>query len=343
MASFQKLKTGWNAQVARRGVRVSRVFDTKAKASAWAGEVEAAILNGTYRDPKAPPTAAQSTVGDLFERFMRDVSPKRHKPKWETNRITWFIREFPKLAAVPLLEVTPKHFADWRDERLEFVEGSTVTRDMGFFSVIFTTARDEWQLIAASPLTKVRRPKSPEGRDRRITPDEEEKILIALGYEPAETPQTISARVAAVWLFAIETGARAGEIVGLTWDRVFLSQKKVHFDKTKMGRARDVPLSPRAIELIRQVAPLREKTEKQDSVFKVTSSQVDSLYRKARDRCEIENLHFHDTRHEACTRLAKRLPLLDLARMLGIKDLKILMVYYNESATDMAEKLATAA
>ncbi|CAJ2874935.1 phage integrase family protein [Burkholderia pseudomallei] len=343
MASFQKMKTGWRAQIDRRGVRASQVFDTKAKAVAWAGEVEAAILNGTYRDSKAPPSAGQLTVGGLFERFMRNVSPKRHKPKWEMNRITWFIREFPTLAAVPLLDVTPKHFADWRDERLEFVEGSTVTRDMGFFSVIFTTARDEWGLIQASPLTKVRRPKSPEGRDRRISAEEEEKLLIALGYERDETPTTISARVAAVWLFAIETGARAGEIVGLTWDRVFLSQKKVHFNKTKMGRARDVALSPRAIELIQQVASLRDKAEKQDSVFKVTSSQVDSLYRKARDRCEIENLHFHDTRHEACTRLAKHLPMLDLARMLGIKDLKILMVYYNETATAMAERLATAA
>lgn len=340
MASFQKMKTGWRAQIDRRGVRASQVLDTKAKAVAWAGEVEAAIMNGTYRAPGAEPTtAAEMTVGDLFTRFAEKVSPKRHKPRWEQNRINAFIRDHPALAGTRLSECTPALFADWRDERVKQVKTSTVTRDMGFFSVIFTTARDEWGLIEKSPLTKVRRPKDPKPRDRRISEDEISRLLFALGYGEKEF-STVSSRVGAAFLFAIETAARAGEVVGLTWDRVSLAHRSIHLAETKMGFSRDVALSPRAVKILQSLATLRDKTNKADPVFKVTSSQVDALFRKARDKCKIAELHFHDTRHEGITRLAKKLPVLDLARMVGIRDLSILMVYYNPTATEIAERLA---
>jgi hypothetical protein len=41
----------------------------------------------------------------------------------------------------------------------------------------------------------------------------------------------------------------------------------------------------------------------------------------------------------AITRLAKKLDVLDLARMVGHRDLKQLLVYYNESPNTIAERL----
>jgi integrase len=343
MASFEKVTGGWRAHIARRGVRKSETFETKAKAQAWAGEIEAAILNGTYRDPNAEPTAEETTIRELFRRYSQRVSANKLGARWEQTRINAFLRDNEAIAEMRLSKCTSNVFGEWRDDRLGQVSAGTVIRELNLYSNIFTTARDEWGLIEKSPISKVRRPKQPQGRDRRISADEQEKILFALGYEPKQTPTTVSARIAVVWLFAIETGARAGEIVGLTWDRVYLQQKRIHLNKTKMGFARDVALAPRAIELIQQVGTLRDKKNRHDPVFKVTGAQVDALYRKARDRCKIEDLHFHDARHEACTRLAKKLPMLALARMLGIRDLDILQIYYNETASEMAEILATAA
>jgi len=57
------------------------------------------------------------------------------------------------------------------------------------------------------------------------------------------------------------------------------------------------------------------------------------------EKVKIENLHFHDTRHEAITRLAKKLDILDLARMTGHKDLKSLMTYYNATPAEIAAQL----
>ncbi len=53
----------------------------------------------------------------------------------------------------------------------------------------------------------------------------------------------------------------------------------------------------------------------------------------------MKDLHFHDLRHLAITRLAKKLPILDLARMVGHKDLRMLQIYYNESAEAIAQML----
>lgn len=53
----------------------------------------------------------------------------------------------------------------------------------------------------------------------------------------------------------------------------------------------------------------------------------------------IDDLHFHDTRHTAITRLAKIFNVLELARIVGHRDLRNLQIYFNMTAEDMAKKL----
>jgi integrase len=95
-------------------------------------------------------------------------------------------------------------------------------------------------------------------------------------------------------------------------------------------------MSSRAREIIEE---MRSVNADKPTVFEVGSASLDTLFRKARRRCGIGDMHFHDSRHEAITRLARKLDVLDLARMVGIRDLKILNVYYNETAHDMAARL----
>jgi integrase len=334
MAHIKKDGDVWRVQIARRGVRLSGTFSTKRAAEAWVNERENEILKGTYRG------AGSRTVADLLDEYVKRVSIDKPGEKWERTRVSAFKRKFPVLAGKQLNEVTSDDFGKWRDQRLagtdkaKKVGPATVIREINLFSHAFTTARDEWKWIAESPLSGVRRPKEPKPRDRRISQDEIEKLVFALGYEEGKPPETVSARVALIVLFAIETGARASEICGLTWDRV--KERHFHLDKTKNGFARDVAMSLRAREIVDE---MRKVNADKPTVFEVDSQSLDTLFRKARGRCKIANLHFHDTRHEAITRLAKKLDVLDLARMVGIRDLKILNVYYNETAHDMAARL----
>jgi len=94
-----------------------------------------------------------------------------------------------------------------------------------------------------------------------------------------------------------------------------------------------VPLSSEAIRIMKQVQ------SESDQVFNLSSSQLDALFRKAKQRTLIEDLHFHDSRAEAITRLAEKFDILTLARISGHRDIKKLMIYYRQSVEDIAKKL----
>ncbi len=105
-----------------------------------------------------------------------------------------------------------------------------------------------------------------------------------------------------------------------------ITGRVARLEDTKNGTRRDVPLSERAAELL-------------SAPFTIGAGTLDTLFRAMRDEAKIEGLHFHDSRHEACIRLSKKLDVLQLAKMLGIKDPRILMVYFSESAEDIAKQL----
>jgi len=272
------------------------------------------------------------TFGDLLLEYERRVSVNKKGYKKEAIRIARFVRE-DSICRVLLRDLSANVFAVWRDDRLREVSAGTVNRELNLLSHALNVAVNEWGWLEESPMRGLKRPAPDAPRDRLISDGEIERICFSCGYEPDGALDSVSARVGAAFLFAIETAMRAGEIVNLTWDNVFLDRRFVFLPDSKTGRSRKVPLSAEAVRLLEQLPRVG------DRCFNLSSSQVDAMFRKCRDRCLIENLHFHDTRHEAITRLAKKIDVLDLARIVGIRDLKILMVYYNESAESIAKKL----
>lgn len=329
MASITKQKAGWRVQISVKAQRDSGTFATKAEAQAWAVEREAQM-----RRMVETGVNTDKTCQDAFDRYLTEVSVHKRGEKWERIRLGAIAKQqigstvFGKMM---LSEMTSDLLGRWRDGRLKTVAGSTVNRELNLLSHVFTTARREWKWIAASPTADVRRPKEAPPRDRRISEDEIDRICFALGYSGGVTSK--SEAVAVAFLFAIETAMRAGEICSLTW--VNVRDDVALLPLTKNGSKREVPLSPRAIELLGQLP----KGEPTDACFGVGASSLDSLFRKAKGRAQIEGLTFHDTRHEAITRLAAKLNVLELARMVGHKDLRMLQIYYNESASNIAKKL----
>lgn len=321
MAAPVKDGRKWRHRVMVAGVRVSGTFDTKAAALAWEAEQR--------RSPGAVGATTQ-TCADAFARYEIEVSRKKKGGKWEALRLASFTRS--SLGKVRMVDVNASHVAAWRDGRMSGarpVQGSTVQREMNLLSNVFTVARKEWKWIRASPTTDVSRPKENAPRFRRITEAEIEQVCIALGWQEAP-PVTKQQRVAAAFLFAIETAMRAGEICAL--QPGWVSGRVAHLPASvnKNGEARDVPLSPRALVLWSYVP----------DGFGITPASLDALFRVARkERTTIEGMTFHDTRHEAITRLAKKLHVLELARMVGHKDIRKLMIYFNQSAEDVADKL----
>jgi integrase len=321
MASYRKLASGrWRAEVERSGVRATKSFDTKQNAKDWAARQEYLILHPV-------PVGSDVTLGDVFSRYAREVSPQRKGERWEVIRLARFSRDAIALKA--MADLVPSDFVAWRDQRLREVAPASVAREMNLLSAVLTVARKEWGLIQSSPIADVRKPSKPPPRDRVVTSSELEALAVSAGHDLGNA----TARVFHAFLFACETAMRAGEIVGLTWEHVNLDRQVAHLPETKNGHPRDVPLSSEAVRLLRAL-PFA------DPVFALESAQTDALWRKLRDRGAVVGLRFHDSRRTATTRLAKKLDVLELAKMTGHRDLKILLnTYYKADAAAVAQKL----
>lgn len=320
MATFRKLPSGsYRAEVARRGIRMSKAFPTKAAAKDWAARQEYLIVEGDEK-------GARGTLGDALHRYARERSPKKRGERWEIIRLSKLAKD--PIALVRMADLKPAHLADWRDRREREVSPGSVIREMQLLSSVLTVSAKEWGLIPSNPASDVRRPKKPQPRNRLVQPVELDRLALVAGADLS----TATARAFHAFLFAIETGMRAGEITGLTWDRVDLDRQVARLPMTKNGTARDVPLSSEAVRLL-AVLP------KGDPVFGLTADQRDILWRKVRDKAGIADLTFHDARHQAITNLSKKLDVLALARMVGHRDLRMLQVYYNETAEELAKRL----
>jgi integrase len=209
---------------------------------------------------------------------------------------------------------------------------ATIRREYGIIRSVVRKARIEWKWTTNNPLEGFKPPKKPKDRRRRVTPGEIERTILALNYTRGAKPTTGRQFVACAFLLAIETAMREGEILALTRGRLHQDKHYIRTMPSKNGSERDVPLSDEALAII-------ELLPDDGPLFPIGAGSFDATFRAARDRAGIVDLHFHDTRHEGITRLAKKLAVLELARAVGHDDLNSLLIYYESDATEMAIKL----
>ena len=331
VASIRQRGKKWHVEVYRLGVRKGKSFDTRRAAAAWAAVTEADITARHERGEYDTTGPGLRTVRDMMDRYLAEVTPTKRGVRNETARLRAFMRD--PIAAVSLASIAAPDIAAWRDRRLEAVSSASVARDMNLMVSIFTRAVKEWHWLTANPCSGVQRPKDSPPRERRISDAEIAAICHACGFDPAGDHLAVTKpqRAAVAFLFAIETAMRAGEICGLTGGDV--KGNVARLDMTKNGYGRDVPLSSRALTLLARLPST------DGPLFDITAGTLDALFRKYRDKAMVAGLHFHDTRHEAISRLALKIDVLDLARMTGHRDIRMLMRYYHRSASDVAGQL----
>ena len=325
MASIYKKNNKWVAEVRRKGFYQSKRFPNKAQATTWALEVEG-NLNGASMASK------NKTLRECIERYGREVTPKKKGKRWELIRLNKFLRH--PIADKVLNTIERNDIINLREEMLETLSPGSVNRELTVLRSIFVQIVYEWEWLKESPFERVKLPKKPPPRDRRISDDEIERILKALFYEEENPVKTQRDEIAVAFLLALETAMRQGEIWKLTWEHVHLKDKYVTLPDTKNGTKRDVPLSTRAVELLKKMKNIRK-----DRVFFERQESAGVIFKRAVKLAGIEDLTFHDTRHEALTRLSKKIDVLDLARMVGHRDLRSLMIYYNPTASEIADRL----
>lgn len=137
--------------------------------------IESEMARGVFIDRTL---AERTTFGDLLMRYEREITVRKKGARAEGCRIQALLRE--AIAQVRLSNLTGQRIAQWRDERLLQVSGSTVNRDLHLFSHVFNVARKEWAFPIDNPVAMVRRPKSNCGRTRRLSREEEQRLLAQL-------------------------------------------------------------------------------------------------------------------------------------------------------------------
>ncbi len=326
MASIRRDGDRYKVEVFVNGIRKSKRLDTKAQAKSWAAQMEVEL------GKMAEGVSATHSFADVFERYANEVSETKKGAQWEIVRLNMFSRF--SIAAVKLVDLRREHFERYIVERLAAVKSSSVNRELNLMSHCLTQAR-RWRLMSHNPMDDLKRPKDPAHRDRRISDREIEMVLLALNYAEDAPVVQQQQKVAVAFLLAIESGMRAGEICSLVARHVDLAAQTVFLPDTKNGRPRSVPLSKEAVRLLQRVQPWSDD----GSVFGLASGALSTLFKRGVGKTDIKDLTFHDTRHEAITRLAQKLDVLDLARVVGHRDIKQLLTYYNKSAAELAAQL----
>jgi integrase len=241
MASLRYRNDKWQVQVRRYGhAPQSKSFQSKADAQRWARHVEAELDRTLI--PNDPRLLSTITVAELLARY-RDTHTRSHRGHVsEAKRIEVFLRtDWCKL---PLAKASPALFSRYRDTRLKQVQPGTVIRELGLLRSIFETARREWGYASfLNPVAEIKKPRAPEGRERRLRPGEFEALTTACGT------------ITCSWLLhgiqlAIETGLRRGELLGIQWQHVNFDTAVLHVPFTKTDKSRTIPLTDRAIEIL---------------------------------------------------------------------------------------------
>lgn len=328
MATYAKVAGGWRVRVRRAGVSASKTFPRKDQAQAWAAEQEteavAVRLGGL---PK-------KTVGDLFRRYVEEVSSTKRGARWEMIRLAMLERVWGMSDRL-LAEIRPADIVALRDLRMRAVSPASVARELTPIKKMFRVATQEWGWLHENPAALVRKPPEPEHRHRRVPQHEIDAILQAAGWDEAAPVESPMQEMVVAFLVAIETAMRSGEILAIAPEHYHRARRVVHVPKSKNGAARDVPLTTRAVALLDRL-PARD-----GRLFSIDGQSRDTLFRKVRDRSGVVGLHFHDTRREGTSRLARvpGMDVLTLARITGHKDLKMLMVYFETDMADVARML----
>lgn len=275
------------------------------------------------------------TLESALHRYHEKVSIHKKGHVQERYRMAPIISH--PIAKMYLDDITSVDIAGYRDDRLSVysirtkrpLSPNTIRLELALLSDLFSIAKIEWGACIDNPLLLVRKPRLPDGRDRRLRPREESKLLRAA--QSKKNPQIYS-----IIVIAIETGMRQGEILSMRWENLDLRQGVAHLLHTKNGGKRDVPLTTRAREAFSRLGVQHE-----GAIFSYTASGFKSIWKTMIRSVGITDLHFHDLRHEAISRMFElgTLDMVEIASISGHRSLQMLKRYTHLRAHKLVAKL----
>lgn len=326
MASIRKKNGKWQVQVRRKSFpTVSRTFTKKSDATEWAHAMEA---KADRRDmPNNPKVLEDITLRELVQRYMQEFVSKKKSADVETAILKAFLRH--KLCDRRLANITHSDWVKYRDERLLKISAKSLSRQLSPIQNMFHVAQDIWDIpVPSNPIAKLRLKPNDRRRERRLLPYEEGRLLSEAEGMRVDYIKPLIA-------LALETAMRRGELLRIRREHIDFARSLLLIPETKNGEKRTIPLTAKAIEILKHRRPNSEK----ERLFEVTETALRLSWVRLCRRASVLDLHFHDLRHEAISRFFELgLTTPEVALISGHKDVRMLFRYAHATQKSILAK-----
>ena len=314
-------------EIKRQGHKnIYKTFNQKSDAMKWGRSVELQLDQSRYRDTS---NASKTTLLSVMERHLKERLRVVRAPKKEQSRFNVIKKH--DIVKRSLSSLTPQIFARYRDERMDDgISNSTICRELSFMSIAIKKAIRFYNCwLPEHPIPNDIKPKENPPRNRRLQEGEFEKLM-----------QHCKTKRNSYWCsmieFAIETAMRLNEQLTLKWDQVDLKKMMITIlaEHSKTGVERKIPLTPRAIQILNEIP-----RHINGRVFPVSLNNFQRAWRSITRNAEIKNLHWHDLRREACSRLMEQgLSISEVQMFTGHKTLSLMLQTYSQHNPSVVAK-----
>lgn len=333
MATIRKHRNKYQVQIRRKGTSpITKTFALLADAKEWARHQERLADRGELGPDRKE--LEKVTLADLVQRYLNEVIPGKKGAEIEGIMLEAFLRH--RICKKHLSELTTADFATYRDERLKTITSKSLKRQLSPLSNMFEVARMDWRLpLRSNPLRDLSLKVKDNKRDRRLREGELDKLLVA--GRKTRNPFLIP-----IVRLALETAMRRGEMLALRYRDVDIERCTATIREAKNGYSRTIPLSSLAVAILETTIAVMSVKDKARNgrIFPITPIAVRLAWDKLTKRAKLDDLHFHDLRHEAISRFfEKGLTVPEVASISGHRDIRMLLRYAHADKGKLALKL----
>jgi len=323
MASIQKRGDTYRVLIRRKGNTVSKTFPTKALAERWGRETEVAIDRKTFA--RGDDLTLCETVAEYKRRMAQMGKPVGR------NKLSCIDRAASDLGHHRLADLTTDVLVTWVTDMK--VKPSTRQQYVIFLRTVLVTAETLWDatpnMVAFEKAARFLRShglvSESDKRDRRVANAEVEAILAHI--------ECVKIPLADILWFQMASAFRIGETCRLRWADLNEAERTIVIRQRKHPRKKSdeiAPLLGEAWEIVKR------QPRGGEFIFPYEERSVGAAVTRAVARAELGDLHLHDLRHEAISRLFEQgYDITEVALCSGHKDLKMLQRYTHLRPRDL--------
>jgi len=239
------------------------------------------------------------TFEDLMKKYMTEYSAVNKAPTSHLRDESLNKHLQEHFGEFYLPDITPKMISEYKIKRRnEGASPRTINYELTLMSHAFNLATKEWEIIKDNPVRKVAKEKVRNQIERWLTDDEEKRLMSA-------SPDWLRPIIT----FAINTGFRESEILGLQWTQIDFSRREITISEQKNDQTDTLPLNDATMKVLKEKWNNHQKEVEyvfpSQSNTRISNRNLFRAFESAKKSAGIKNFRFHDLRHTFATRLVR--------------------------------------